>query len=68
MNKITRNSLYTQQEALKILSVDRVVLNKLVKEKTIQRVKSSKDKRYSFYLKEQIDNYVNKAEEFYIES
>ena len=66
--KITRNSLYTQQEALKILSVDRVVLNKLVKEKTIQRIKSSKDKRYSYYLKEQIDNHVNKAEEFYIES
>lgn len=65
MNKrISAEDLYTQDTALEIMQCDRPTLNKLVRQGDIDRIKCIKDKRFSFYLKSQIDDYKNKQQEF----
>jgi hypothetical protein len=63
---IEAEDLYTQSEALAKLNKDRTVLNAYVNQGKIQRVKSTSDKRCSYYFREQIDSLTYPTEEFYI--
>lgn len=65
--KINRENLVLQKEALEILKCDRSKLNQYVNQGELQRIKSRKDKRYSFYLKSAIEELANREEEFYYE-
>ena len=64
---ITRDDLYSTQEALETLKIHRTELSKLVREKKISRVKQRSNKCFSFYLKKEIDNLLHNQEEFYID-
>jgi hypothetical protein len=64
---IEAEDLYTQSEALAKLNKDRTVLNAYVNQGKIQRVKSTSDKRCSYYFREQIDSLTYPTEEFYIQ-
>ena len=66
-NTINRENLLTQEETLKLLQCDRSKLNRYVNENRLRRVRSSKDKRYSYYLKSAVQSLANEQEEFYYE-
>lgn len=66
-NLIEREDLVSQKQALDILKCDRTKLNQYVNQDEIKRIKSRKDKRYSFYLKSAVEELANREEEFYYE-
>jgi hypothetical protein len=66
-NNIKASDLFTQREALEVLKVDRIFLNRLVKENILHRIKCSADKRFSFYLRSEIEKYLNRKKEYYYE-
>lgn len=65
-NTINRENLLTQEETLKLLQCDRSKLNRYVNDNKIRRIRSSRDKRYSYYLKSAVESIANR-EEFYYE-
>ena len=65
-NTINKEDLLTQEETLKLLQCDRSKLNRYVNDNKIRRIRSSRDKRYSYYLKSAVESIANR-EEFYYE-
>ena len=65
-NTINKEDLLTQEETLKLLQCDRSKLNRYVNDNEIRRIRSSRDKRYSYYLKSAVESIANR-EEFYYE-
>jgi hypothetical protein len=67
-NEITGDLLYTKDEVLELdISYDK--LKDLVKKGVVRRVKCTSDRRFSFFLKTEIDPHVNKNKNtFYFEN
>jgi len=72
-NKITPDLLYTREEVIELgISADK--LKALVRKGNIHRIRCCADKRFSFFLKKEINNllqqpefYFEKTEQYYYE-
>ena len=63
---INKEDLICQKDALSILKCDKTKLQQYVAEGTLRKIKSSRDKRYTYYSKEIIEQ-LAAHEEFYYE-
>ena len=54
---------YTTDEVLEVLKISYDDLKKLVKQQKLERYKSCRDKRYTFYLKSQVNSVKEMTEE-----
>lgn len=65
LENISKEELIIQKQALAILKCDKVKLYEYIEKGKLRRIKSNRDKRYTYYLKSAVEELANKEEFYY---